>query len=78
MTNSHGKKRTYTFGTARTGNTGKVQEECWEAGDLLYRKVYEMPANMVPAFVEARRRVIAMQMLESGNNYVEPESGGVN
>jgi len=37
-----------------------------------------MAANVVPAFVEARRRVIAMQMAEAGHSYTDNESGGVN
>jgi len=57
---------------------GFVQEECWENKTLLYRKTFEMRPNVVPAFVDARRRVIAMQEEESGNNYLEPESGGIN
>ena len=61
--------RHYTWGTSRSGNTGKVQEECYEGPDLIYRKVFEMPANVVPAFVEGRRRCVAMSMQEAGHSY---------
>jgi len=71
-------QKSYTWATQRVGNTGKVLEECKEGSDLLYRRVFEMPSNVVPAFVEGRRRVIAMQEEESGNSYVEPEIGGIN
>jgi hypothetical protein len=70
-------KRSYTWGTMRTGNRGKVQEECWEGPDLIYRKIFEMPANVVPSFVEGRRRCVAMDMRERGNNYTNDDSGGV-
>lgn len=70
-------QRSYTWGTQRVGNIGKVQEECWEKGDLLYRKVFEMPAHVVPSFIEGRRRCVAMQMQDSGHNYVDDNSGGI-
>ena len=69
--------RSYTWGQMRVGNIGKVQEECWEAGDLLYRKVFEMPAHVVPSFIEARRRCIAMDMQDQGHPYVVRDSGGI-
>lgn len=69
--------RSYTWGTARVGNIGKVQEECWTNGDLLYRKIFEMPAHVVPSFIEGRRRCIAMDMRDQGHPYVVKDSGGI-
>lgn len=69
--------RNYTWGTSRIANLGFVEETCWEGKRRVYRKEFEMAANLVPAFVEARRRVIAMEMADAGNPYTEDESGGV-
>jgi len=71
-------KRSYSWGTSRVANLGYVREECWEGKTLVYSREVEMAANVVPAFVEARRRVIAMQMAEAGHSYTDNESGGVN
>jgi hypothetical protein len=69
--------RSYTWGTARVGNLGYVKEECWEGETRIYSREFEMQANVVPAFVEARRRVIAMEMEAEGRNFIHDLSGGI-
>ena len=61
--------RSYAWSTSRVANLGYVREECWEGKELIYSREIEMAANMVPAYVEARRRVVAMQMEEKGHSF---------
>jgi len=63
-------QRSYTWAARREGNLGYVLETCTEAGEIIYRKEIEMRANVVPSFIEARRRVIAMRMEEKGHKFV--------
>lgn len=50
-------KRTFSWATRRDGNSGFVLEECPEAD---HRVEYgPMPAHVVPAFINARRKLVA-------------------
>jgi hypothetical protein len=47
--------------THRKGNTGHVLEEHFDTnGERVAKFDWELPANCIPAFLEGRRRVIAM------------------
>jgi acetyl-CoA carboxylase beta subunit len=63
-------QRSYTWATRREGNLGYVLETCTEAGAIVYQKEIEMRANVVPSFIEARRRCIAMHMEERKHTFV--------
>lgn len=69
--------RSYSWATKRVGNNGFVLETCTQGSDILYKKEYKMPSNLVPAFVEGRRRVVAMHMQEQGHSYILDLSGGI-
>lgn len=60
------RRLTFTWSTRRDGNDGYVLEQCGT-----YRREFgPMPPHAVPAYAEARRRLIAMLMQRVGANYV--------
>jgi hypothetical protein len=59
----------FTWSTRRDGNDGYVLE----TGPEGHRAEYgPMPPHIVPAFVQGRRRIVAMQAQRHGASYVEP------
>lgn len=59
----------FTWSTRREGNSGYVLEEGPDRHHIEYGP---MPANVVPAFVEGRRRIVATMAEQHGASYVEP------
>lgn len=58
------------WSTRRDGNSGYVLEQRSDGSNTEFGP---MPAHVVPAFVEARRRVIAMMMEREGHTHVDEE-----
>lgn len=66
-----------TWSTRREGNNGYVLEQY---SDGTHREFGPMPAHIVPAFVDGRRRLIAIRMEMAGHSYVhlvDPDDNGV-
>ena len=57
----------FTWSARRDGNNGWVLEE---AGPLWRKEFGPLPPHTVPAFINARRRLIAMKMEALGAEYV--------
>lgn len=62
-------KLSFTWSARREGNSGYVLEQ---SSSGLKREYGPMPSHVVPAFVEARRRVVALAAQQAGASYVEP------
>lgn len=60
----------FTWSTRREGNSGYVLEES-ETG--IRREYGPMPAHIVPAFVNGRRRIVALEAEKLGASYEELE-----
>jgi hypothetical protein len=72
-------KLAYVWSAKREGNLGFVRELCTLSdGTVEYDRVYEMPSNVVPAFIAARRRITHYAQLEAGNQHTAEESGTIN
>lgn len=63
-------KISFTWSTRREGNNGFVLEKPEHGPGVEFGP---MPPHIVPAFVEARRRYIAMRASEEGASYVEDD-----
>ena len=62
------------WSAARDGNIGIVREEHIDRyGDVVNRLQWTMPANTVPAFIQGRRRIVAMKAQEAGASFVDPD-----
>lgn len=59
----------FTWATRRDGNNGYVLEEGPEGHAIEFGP---MPPWIVPAFAEARQRLVAMMATKHGASYVEP------
>lgn len=67
-------KVSFRWSTRREGNDGYVLEEHIDRyGDVVHRTETKMAANIVPAYVEGRRRIVATKALEHDATYVEPD-----
>jgi len=59
----------FSWSTRREGNSGFVLE----TGPQGHRAEFgPMPAHIVPAFVQSRRRIVALQAAWAGALYVDP------
>jgi hypothetical protein len=67
----------FRWSTRREGNDGYVLEEHIDKyGDVVRRIETKMAANVVPAYVEGRRRVVATSAMQNKISYVdEPDYG---
>lgn len=69
-----GTRVSFTWSTRRDGNDGYVLEEYTDKyGDVVRRTETKMPAHLVPAYCEARRRVVAMAAEQNDASYVDAE-----
>ena len=71
-----GVRVSFLWSTRREGNSGYVLEECTA---LNHRIEYgPMPTHIVMAFVEARRRIVAVSAIENGGEPVRgPRANGI-
>lgn len=64
----------FRWSTRRECNDGYVLEEHIDRyGDVVRRWETKMAANVVPAYVEGRRRLVATKALENDATFVEPD-----
>lgn len=66
-------KLSIEWAARREGNDGFVLESAVGSGSSYKREFGPLPPHTVLAFIEARRRLVAIQMERLGADYVTPE-----